>query len=260
MAADNAITWSYSRVSAYISCSLQFFFKYVAKIPPSLVSGNLILGSGVHKGHQLLYEGMQKGDVPPLRTVQEGVIEEILLRQKTSPPIKFSNGGDLETLIREAKILTEVLVESISPEEVVAVDLEEVVQISDGNGFLASLKVIYDLIVRDKSGQEIVVDLKTARTWPEERCKFDLQPSCYLLARKISTGRIPFFRYDVLLKRKCPEFSSYEATRNQESFNRLLGIIKAVERGIQSCVFIPNRGSIHCAGCGYQEKCSEWVG
>lgn len=260
MASDNLITWSFSRVSAYISCSLQFYFRYVAQIPPSLVSGNLLLGSGIHKGHQLLYEGMQKGEIPPLRTVIEGVVEEILQRKTTSPPIKFSNDGNLDTLIHEAKLLTEVLAESIEPEEVIAIDHEEVVQISDGNGYLASLKVIYDLIVRDRSGQETIVDLKTARTFPEERCKFDLQPTCYALARKLSTGQIPSFRFDVLLKRKCPSFTSYEATRDEASFIRLLGIIKAVERGVESGVFIPNRASISCANCGFQEKCADWRG
>jgi hypothetical protein len=258
------MVWSFSRLSAYLTCGLQYYLKYCAQVEPTVVSSNLLLGSGVHYAHQLIYENMAKHGRPPsLQDVLDGVNEEMRLRHKISPPVQYKNGGDLEALVKEAQTLTETLYGSVTPEPVVSVDQTEIVDLIDGQGYpLGKLQVVYDLIVGNGEGEtETIVDLKTAKQQlAEDRLRWDLQPSCYLLARKLSTGRMPGFRFDVLLKRKVPEFSQHPVARSQSDFDRLLGIIRNVDRGIREEVFMPHRGCISCSSCGWEQACSAWTG
>lgn len=254
--------WSYSRLSRWLTCSLLYKLEYIDQKEPALLSGNLILGTGIHYGHQIFYEGMANGGVPCLKDVQEAVVEEIRMRARVSPPIKHSNGGDLDSLIEEAKCLTETMYHALPREQVVAVNHEEIVPIVDEDGVALEkpLKVIYDLIIKNGTG-EVIVDLKSARSFQEYRLKFDLQPSCYIASRRITNGNAPVsFRYDVILKKKKPEFVQYPAYRGPDDLKRLVAVIKAVDRGIRHGVFIPNRGSMSCASCGYESECSAWCG
>jgi hypothetical protein len=239
-------------------------FRYVCRdVEPDSVSSNLLLGGGLHFGHQLVYEGLADGGIPPLRQVQDGVVEEILTRRKISPPIKFSNGGDLDQLIAEAQVLTEVMYRSVKPEPVIAVNLEEKVDLADQDGRRMDMQllVVYDLIVGNGDG-ETIVDLKAVKqAFSPEKLRWDLQSVAYLTARTISNGGHPVsFRFDVLKKGKTPDFSSHPVTRTPADFARFISIIKGVGKGISSGVYLPNRGCISCSSCGYHESCSRWPG
>jgi len=256
--------WSYSRLTTYLSCSLAYFFRYLSDEKPESVSANLLLGSGVHYGHELIYRGMMNGGIPNLDDILDEVSEDIVLREKLNPPILFSNGNDLDDLISEARRLTECLFRSVSPEKVVAVDLEETVPILDyGKPLGTPLKVIYDLIVEGDDGEEIVVDLKTTRCrFQQPKLDWDLQPTCYLYARGISggNGKRRSFRYDCLLKKKEPEFVQYPANRGKADFQRMVSIVKTVSDGIKHGIFIPNRGSYFCGTCEWEKACRDWKG
>ncbi len=58
--------WSYSAISQYLRCPLQFYFKWVLKLPELRLGSGLLLGSAVHHAlacyHQTLKHG---GDVHP---------------------------------------------------------------------------------------------------------------------------------------------------------------------------------------------------
>ena len=258
---ESETTWSYSRLSCYVNqCSLQYFFRYCTDIEPVMVSSNLILGSGVHTGHEMIYSGMMHGQIPTLKEVKEGVEEDIRIREHIAPEVKYNNGGDLDQMVAEALKLTKVLYASVKPEPVVAVNLEEVVDLVDHRGqHIGKLRVIYDLITGNGEA-ETIVDLKSAKQKiPESRLLWDLQPTCYQVARQASTGKTPGFRYDVLYKKKSPEFESIPVIRDpQKDAERLIAVIRGVARGVSKGVFLPNRGSMNCASCGWEKYCSSW--
>jgi len=263
MPGDNGYV-SFSRLSSYLTCSLQFYFRYIRQEEPVLVSSNLLLGGGLHFGHLLIYEGMSNGGIPPLAKVQEGVVEEILMRQRISPPVKFSNGGTIDQLIAEAQGLTEAMYRAVKPEPVVAANLEERVDLvdQDGRRLDKQLLVIYDLIVGNGDG-ECIVDLKTAKqAFSPDKLRWDLQSTAYLYARAITNGGHPVsFRFDVLKKSKTPNFSSHPVTRTPADFARFISIIKKVDQGIKAGIFLPSKGSMYCGSCGYAEPmCSTWCG
>lgn len=262
---SNGDYWSYSRLSRWLACSLLYKLEYIDQQEPAVLSSNLILGTGIHLGHQIFYEGMANGGVPSLKDVQEAVVEEIRMRQRVSPPIKYPDGGDLDRLIGEAKGLTEAMYRSLPRERVVAVNHEETVPIVDEDGVVLNkpLKVVYDLVVEAEGGREVIVDLKTSKQrYTEDKIRWELQPSCYLLARSLSNGNKPLsFRYDVLLKKKQPEFQQHTVTRDRSDFRRLIAIMKTVEKAITAGIFVPNRGSMFCHSCGFQEsQCADWKG
>jgi CRISPR/Cas system-associated exonuclease Cas4 (RecB family) len=256
--------WSYSRITTYLSCSLSWFFRYISDEEPATVSSNLILGSAVHYGHELLYRGMKKGNIPAITDILEEVSEDILFRKKLNPPILFSNGGDIDSLIEEAWRLTECLYKSVKPEKIVSVDLEENVPLlENGEPILLPLKVIYDLIIETDDGDEVVIDLKSSRQrFQNSKLDWDLQPACYLYARGITgaTNARRSFRYDVLLKNKTPKLIQYPTSRCQADFERLISIIKTVDRGVRNGVFMPNRGSYFCSTCEWERLCRDWRG
>ena len=262
MSGDNGY-WSFSRLSAYLTCSLQFMFRYIRRENPVLVSSNLLLGGGLHFGHLLIYEGMANGGIPPLKEVQEGVAEEILMRHQISPPVKFSNGGTIDQLIAEAQVLAEAMYRGVKSEPVVAINKEERVDLADldGRRLAKQLLVIYDLIVGNGAG-ECIVDLKTAKqAFSPDKLRWDLQSTAYLYARAVTNGGHPVsFRFDVLKKSKTPDFSSHPVARTSADFARFISIIKGVDRGIKTGVFLPNRGSIGCSSCGYEPMCVDWKG
>jgi len=263
-AEGNPGPWSFSRINSYLSCSLKWFLHYLSDEEPASVSSNLILGSAVHYGHELLYRGMKVGNIPTLKDILEEVAEDILIRKKFQPPIAYpKSGGDINSLIEEAQSLTECLYQSAKPEKVVAVDLEETVPLIDnGTTLQKPLKVIYDLIV-EEDGAEVIVDLKSAKCrFGKQKIQYDLQPSCYLYARGVSSGvHIPrSFRYDVLLKNKKPLFIQYPTSRGRDDYQRLISIIKMVDRGVSSGVFIPNRSSFFCSTCEWGQLCRDWKG
>jgi CRISPR/Cas system-associated exonuclease Cas4 (RecB family) len=252
-------------LNRWLTCSLLYKLEYIDQKEPALLSSNLILGTGIHFGHQIFYESLAaNGGVPCLKDVQEAVVEEIRMRARVSPPIKYSNGGDLDALIREAEVLTETMYRALPREQVIAVNHEETVPIVDEDGVTLDkpLKVVYDLVVASKNGGEVIVDLKTAKqAFSPEKLRWDLQPTCYLVARGASNGHKPLsFRYDAILKKKKPEFVQYPAFRGPDDRKRLVAVIKAVERGIRHGVFVPNRGSMSCHSCGYEQECSTWCG
>jgi putative RecB family exonuclease len=208
---------------------------------------------------------MQKGSIPDLTDILDEVAEDILIRKKLNPPIVYpKSGGDIDGLIEEAQRLTECLYNSAKPEKIVAVDLEENVPLlEDGNQILLPLKVIYDLIVETEDGEEIIVDLKTTRCrFSNQKLEQDNQPNCYLYAREVSSGNgiNRSFRYDCLLKNKTPKFIQYHTTRNQSDFERLIAMIKMVDRGVRNGVFIPNRSSFFCGSCEWEQLCRDWKG
>lgn len=259
---DSEMTWSYSRISCYLNCSLQFYFRYLVDIEETLVSSNLILGSGVHLGHEMIYAGMKQGKLPTLKEVKEGVEEDIRIREHIAPEVKYCIGDDLEKLVAQALGLTELLYNKITvnPEPVVSVNEREIVDLVDHRGkYVGKLQVIYDLIVGNGDG-ETIVDLKTAKQkYSESKITWDAQPTCYMYVRRATTGKTPGFRYDILYKKKkSPDFDSIPVFRGQGDFDRLIGIVRGVDRGVRKGVFLPNRNSMFCASCGWEPYCASW--
>ena len=117
----------------------------------------------------------------------------------------------------------------------------------------------FDCVV-EVEGKPVVVDWKTsARRWPKDKERQDLQPTCYLHAFRASGGRRDvLFRYDVITKAKDPSVEQRPTVRHPDHTHRLVEQIKVAEKMIRSELFLPNEQSWACAGCAYGMACESW--
>ena len=62
--------WSYSSVSQYLKCPLQFYFERIAKLPRKSVSDAQILGSALHSALAEYHRTLQAGGPVQSRQIQ----------------------------------------------------------------------------------------------------------------------------------------------------------------------------------------------
>jgi RecB family exonuclease len=58
--------WSYSQISQYLRCPLQYYFQRILKLPEPWVSSNLVLGSAVHAALAEYHMGVEQRFMVPL--------------------------------------------------------------------------------------------------------------------------------------------------------------------------------------------------
>ena len=116
-----------------------------------------------------------------------------------------------------------------------------------------------DLIIKDKAGEIVLVDWKTAaRKWPETKKSKDLQATCFCYAMKQLTGLDHGFRYDVITKAKEPSYTQHCTSRTDDDYARLSQLVRVVETAVANEVFLPNEQGFYCGGCQYASACKEW--
>jgi hypothetical protein len=167
--------------------------------------------------------------------------------QTDGPPVRFGEGEDLDSLIRQGQAMLDAYISSLDPEEQIeAVGVPFSVPLIDANGIPLDKPLIgeFDLVVRGSGGIRTVVDWKTrARCWPKGKADTDLQATCYLCAERQLGHDGTQFRFEVVTKTKSPVCERHPATRNTEDFVRLGELVRVLERVVASECFHPHDGS-----------------
>jgi putative RecB family exonuclease len=132
----------------------------------------------------------------------------------------------------------------------------------EGNPTDFKLIGIVDCIQRDRGGNLIIIDNKTAnRAYSKDKIEQDLQMTVYsylLCANKLMPSKVETtHRFDVLLKLKEPRLDSYYTTRTSADRKRLAKLISQVLKGIEAGVFFPSP-SWMCSDCQYAQACVKW--
>ena len=253
--------WSYSQVSQFLRCPLQYYFERVAKLPKPFVSSGLALGSVVHQTLAELHRGIQAGralGVDQLRACLRQAWGDLENRQ----PIQFRDDEDGTKLVEQATALLELYIREPLPECVVAVEEPLLVPLLDSRGQALEkpLLAIPDLITRD-AGELTVQEFKTSgRRFGELEAEASLQASCYAHAVQDRYDEQPRVRYTVLVKTKTPQIQHLETIRNDADVTRLGDIVQSVERAIQADAFYPVESPMNCSGCPYFKPCRQWQG
>jgi putative RecB family exonuclease len=133
----------------------------------------------------------------------------------------------------------------------------------EGNPTDFKLIGIVDCIQRDKDGNLIIIDNKTAnRAYSQNKIEQDLQMTVYsylaAASKLVSAKSETLHRFDVLLKlKKEPRLDIYYTTRSAADRRRLAKLISQVLKGIEAGVFFPNP-SWMCSDCQYAQACVKW--
>ena len=256
--------WSYSRLATYLTrCSLQYFFRYIAKIEPERNSSRLAYGSAIHTGLEAAHLSWESGEPVPLEVAQEAFVADLEIRLK-DPILEFREGETPEGLIDQGKALLAAWAAEAEFQEVIDTELEfsvPVVHPTTGEVLDAELTGIIDLLVKvPNSPSPLVIDFKTsARRYAATQLDMDLQAAIYGYAIRHIHGvdTVPM-RWEVLVKTKKPGIQKIDFVRGPEGDARLFELVKAAERGVAAGVFHPNDGSMWCSGCPYTSACSRW--
>ena len=257
--------WSYSRLSSFLNCSLQWSFHYYYRLEPEHKSLNLIFGGAFHSAATWIAVSKKERRSFTAAEAEDFFSECFLKECRSSENITFGdcdeNGCD--TMGRS---MVACLLENW-PEDEIVIDASVPfrVMLTDYRGIPVSDKPCigeFDLLIRLPDGTTAIVDWKTAaRKWPADKASKDFQATCYLYAgwrEKRMNPEETLFRYDVITKTAKPSVTRYPTMRKHDHFQRMLRIVGAVENAIRAEAFLPNPASFFCSDCVYAAACEEW--
>jgi CRISPR/Cas system-associated exonuclease Cas4 (RecB family) len=254
--------WSYSSISQFLRCPLQFYFERVVGLPRRSASDAQVLGSSVHAALALYHRRLQAGEQVPPGPILEafhGAWDSLAGEVGVIP----TGGKSLDDSRALGASLLEVYLKEPALEGILAVEQPVLAPVANSRGEYLErpLLVIPDLIVRDGDGTLKVNEIKTAgRSFSESDVGTSLQPSCYASALYELTGEEPLIEYVVLVKTKVPKVQRIETVRTPNDFGRLGDTIEAVGRAIDAGSFFPVESPMNCSGCNFFRECRGWTG
>lgn len=251
--------WSYSALSQYARCPLQFFFQRILGLPQRSTPSPLALGSAIHEALALYHRGIQ--DRLPARP------ESVLARfrqaweeRKQQELIVYSQGTE-QGHVEQGVALVEAYLKEPPPAGIVAVEHELSVPIvtSRGEVLEQQLVAVLDLVTRDPREGLKVADLKTSsRAYSDMDGKTSLQATCYIHAAQTAFGETAVFEYVVLVKTRKPKVHRVATARMPTDSGRLGDVIQVIDRAVSAGVFFPVESPLNCSSCSYRRPCREW--
>lgn len=253
--------WSYSQVSQFLRCPLQYFFERVAKLPKPHVSSSLVLGGSIHKALAEFHRRLQVEEVLPLVRVQRLFLDAWMESEQTGP-IQYREKDNRDQTIEQGQALLELYLKEPPTEKIVAVEQTFLVPLftSDGEVLEKPLMAVPDLICQGEN-RLLVKEFKTSgRKFSEIETDGLMQASCYVHAVQEHLGGPVAVRYVVLVKTKTPQVQYLDTVRDEADIGRIGDIVQSIERAIQAGAFYPVESPMNCSSCPFFRPCREWKG
>lgn len=260
---------SHSQMSCYSSCSLRYFYRYVEGRKAEFISVSLPFGSAIHTALATYYRGIKNNQIEPLEAITDTFKTCLSLDiDNAEVPVSYTkNMPDRDTLIVAGSRMIESYLKSIDPNEYDVVEIELPLAASlynpaDRQPIDYKLVGVVDLLLRNKSGDLIVVDFKTSSKSMSQSSVDDniqLTSYSYLISsnRHVTPTASVECRFDVLLKTKEPKLQQINTIRTKEDRKRFAKIASAVLSGVSNRVFYPVQGFL-CSTCEYSNSCKNW--
>ena len=263
---------SHNQIFTYLNCSLKYRFQYVEGLLPERISIALPFGSAIHAAIEMYYRALKNhGREEPLKSLHDRfqTCLELDLDNTNVPIIYKKDAPDRKAAIELGKKMLSAFHENIaqtvhSVHEIVAVELPLAATLYTDEGKPTDFKLagILDLVLRNESGEILVVDNKTAaRPMAQNTADDDNQMTsyAYLLAsnRYVFPSSTVKCRFEILRKLKTPKLEHVHTVRTAEPRRRFAKIANAVLAGIDAWIFMP-QPSWMCGDCAYSIVCKEW--
>lgn len=235
---------SYSAISNYQTCPLQYMFKYVER-RPTAPSPSLSFGMSLHEALRWFY------DVP---TADPYPLEELLGYLEACWVSEGYCSAEEETrYFYQAKSALALFYRNSMEEFKLPAAIEHRFLIDVG---FCELSGVIDRLDKDPMGDFEIIDYKTNRRLPPARRLYqDLQLPIYHLAAErvweVAPGKVTF--YYLLMNHR----HSFAITR--ERIESALAEIESVAVAISSGRFDPCRNNL-CPWCDFLDICPEWEG
>ena len=251
--------WSYSAITQYLRCPLQYYFQRVLSLPSQTIGTGLVMGSAVHAGlaeyhRRLLMKENLDGSI--IRKTFLECWNEKSRNQK----ILYRDGETQNDCIAQGVQLLDLYLQEPPPENIVSIEQRMLVPLCNSQGeYLERPLLAFTDLVTEANQELTVTEFKTsARAYSASDVESSLQPTCYVHAVRESLGREANVEYTVLVKTKTPKVQKLKTSRFPEDSGRLGDLVQAVERAVELEVFYPVENSMNCSGCSYRQQCREW--
>lgn len=253
--------WSYSQLTQYMRCPLQYYFERIAGLPRAYSPSSLAFGSAIHEALAMYHRQMQHRTVPSTAAVQEAFLiawEE----QESYRPIQFKGNETRDATLEQGAALLQTYLAEPPPQEIVAVEQPLVVPLITSAGEILSrpLVAIVDLLHRQEAKLTVTEFKTSSRKYGDLEVDTTLQATCYAHAVKERYDEEPDIEYMVLVKTKQAQVQRINTVRNEQDCSRLGDIVQQIEQAIDAKVFFPNESPLNCSGCPYRSACRSWKG
>ena len=254
--------WSYSSVSQYLKCPLQYFYERVAKLPRRGVTDAQVLGSAVHSALATYHRKLQSGGVVTAESIRQAYLDAWEGQIEDGQVVTMSKKslGDSRDL---GMILVEVYLEQPPSGSIIAVESPMMAPIANSQGeYLEKpLLIVADLVTRQEDGTLKITEIKTSgRAYSKSEVATSLQPTFYANSLYEMVGEEPAIEFTVLVKTKLPKIQRIEAIRTIADYQRLGDLIGVVEKAVEAGVFYPVESPLNCSSCPFYRPCREWTG
>jgi len=263
---------SFSQIFCFTTCPLKHRFQYVEGRPPERISIVLPFGSAIHAAIEMAYLALKNhGRTETLEALCErfDTCLELDLENSVVPVIFKKDLPDHKGAVEMGNAMLKVFHESIPQipqdvQEIVAVELplSATLYTDDGQPTDFKLAGILDLVIKDKNGEIIVVDNKTASKPMAQSTADDsgqMTAYSYLLAANryvFPTSPIKC-QFDILRKLVTPKREIVQTVRTAQDRKRFAKVANRVLASIENGMVYPQQ-SWMCADCAYSDACKAW--
>jgi putative RecB family exonuclease len=246
-------TVSASRLNTFHTCRLQFYFRYVAKLPKRK-SGAQHVGSTVH--HILKLWNLARWR---RQTIPEGWLRQqfdLFWSDEQEGKIRWDEGEEAESKSTAWRLLDTYFTHAPIPPNEAAEGVEVSVDADLG---ITRLIGIIDLV---RAGGKIVEFKTTGQTPNSERAEHlhELQCSCYAVLYREATAKVETgIELHHLVKLKTPKLvvtALPPMSAAQES--RLFKVLESYLEGVRRRDWVPSPSPMACACCEFFNQCRSW--
>lgn len=251
--------WSYSSLSQYLRCPLQYFFQRIVGLPQKAVSSQLVLGGAVHEALAEYHTGIQQNNPRSSDQIFKAFLNAWKSREEQET-IMFKAGETRSDSQEQGFGLIDAYLREPPPRHVVAVEQTTLTPICNSHGEVLEkpLVAIADLVTR-QDDQLVIDEFKTSgKAYSEFEANTALQATCYANMARETYGEDALFRYTILIKTKTPKVQRLAAVRTEADVGRLGDLIQSVERAIAGDNFYPVESPQNCHSCPYRRQCRDW--
>lgn len=252
---------SWSAITTYQSCSLRYYFRYIAGLPEDAVSASLVFGGSIHRAAEAhLRERLMGNPGPTLDSLMDAYNEG--WQEHDVQRVQFGKGDDSSTLDDLARrMLTAFQASELANPSGTIIGIEEELTGELVPG-VPDLLARVDLLV-DEGDALVLTDLKTARSrWSADQVQ-DSAGQLLLyheLARPIADGRPVRLEFAVITKTKVPEVYRHEVRADPQQIERTKRVVERVWGAIEAGIFFPSPSAMQCPGCSFRTACRAWTG
>jgi putative RecB family exonuclease len=254
--------WSYSSVSQYLKCPLQYYFERIAKLPRKGTTDAQVLGSAVHSALATYHRQLQSGEATTSGSIRQAYLDawDNLIGNNE---VVALGGKPLDNSRDLGMTLVEVYLEQPPSGTIIAVESPMMAPIANSRGdYLEKpVMIVADLVSRQEDGTLQITEIKTSgRAYSESEVATSLQPTFYANALYEMTGKEPGVEFTVLVKTKVPKLQKIQAIRTISDYQRLGDLVGVVEKAVEAGAFYPVESPINCSGCPFYRPCRQWSG